>query len=98
MLPVLSPIRFEIRYCRRWRVVGSLDSSRRGAAVSTPVKTQYSTNFQNLLVPCNKHIIFFFLMIQRPPISTLFPYTTLCRGICERIVEQHDATGILARR
>src|ERR1022692_610002 len=27
---------------------------------------------------------FFFLMIRRPPRSTLFPYTTLFRSICER--------------
>src|SRR6266705_4283493 len=25
-------------------------------------------------------ILFFFLMIRRPPRSTLFPYTTLCRS------------------
>src|SRR5436190_7429294 len=27
----------------------------------------------------------FFLMIRRPPRSTLFPYTTLFRSICNRI-------------
>src|SRR2546430_16789130 len=27
------------------------------------------------------HLIFFFLMIRRPPRSTLFPYTTLFRSI-----------------
>src|SRR5258705_3358585 len=27
-------------------------------------------------------IFFFFLMIRRPPRSTLFPYTTLFRSIC----------------
>src|SRR2546430_14437995 len=27
-----------------------------------------------------KHVIFFFLMIRRPPRSTLFPYTTLFRS------------------
>src|SRR5205809_5832395 len=27
-----------------------------------------------------QHIIFFFLMIRRPPRSTLFPYTTLFRS------------------
>src|SRR5690349_23893644 len=26
------------------------------------------------------HFLFFFLMIRRPPISTLFPYTTLFRS------------------
>src|SRR3989442_13149207 len=29
-------------------------------------------------------IVFFFLMIRRPPRSTLFPYTTLFRSIVER--------------
>src|SRR2546427_12488678 len=28
----------------------------------------------------NSHILFFFLMIRRPPRSTLFPYTTLFRS------------------
>src|SRR2546426_7220340 len=28
--------------------------------------------------------LFFFLMIRRPPRSTLFPYTTLFRSRCER--------------
>src|SRR3712207_8796467 len=26
------------------------------------------------------HMLYFFLMIRRPPRSTLFPYTTLCRS------------------
>src|SRR5260370_7406543 len=29
------------------------------------------------------HVIFFFLMIRRPPRSTLFPYTTLFRSTTE---------------
>src|SRR5688572_33261155 len=28
------------------------------------------------------HLSFFFLMIRRPPRSTLFPYTTLFRSVC----------------
>src|SRR6266511_5395237 len=28
-------------------------------------------------------LFFFFLMIRRPPRSTLFPYTTLFRSLCE---------------
>src|SRR5436853_4228103 len=31
-------------------------------------------------------IFFFFLMIRRPPRSTLFPYTTLFRSACEQQV------------
>src|SRR3989442_4278990 len=29
-----------------------------------------------------RHFLFFFLMIRRPPRSTLFPYTTLFRSPC----------------
>src|SRR3712207_8362788 len=32
----------------------------------------------------------FCLMIRRPPRSTLFPYTTLCRSEGERLSERHD--------
>src|SRR3546814_16375216 len=46
---------------------------------------------------------FFFLMIQRPPISThtytLFPYTTLFRSqvhVHAVVREQHDSLGALA--
>src|SRR2546427_5607488 len=43
--------------------------------------------------------IFFFLMIRRPPRSTLFPYTTLFRSVCldeERggRVDQQAYTGL----
>src|SRR5690349_24967856 len=31
---------------------------------------------------CHLLLIFFFLMIRRPPRSTLFPYTTLFRSVC----------------
>src|SRR3712207_6880871 len=37
-------------------------------------------------------IYFFFLMIRRPPRSTLFPYTTLFRS--EGVVEQEDVAGM----
>src|SRR5437660_6330280 len=48
-------------------------------------------------------LILFFLMIRRPPRSTLFPYTTLFRsqsGIDERAAESADAERqtIVARR
>src|SRR5439155_23898219 len=35
-----------------------------------------------ILNPILSFFIFFFLMIRRPPISTLFPYTTLFRSFC----------------
>src|SRR5256885_11552382 len=34
--------------------------------------------------------LFFFLMIRRPPRSTLFPYTTLFRSRIERIGDLHQ--------
>src|SRR2546428_7117876 len=34
-------------------------------------------------------IFFFFLMIRRPPRSTLFPYTTLFRSSCEDQASSH---------
>src|SRR6266581_4729775 len=36
-------------------------------------------------------LVFFFLMIRRPPRSTLFPYTTLFRSSC-RILLRHSGT------
>src|ERR1043166_9904500 len=38
-------------------------------------------------------LFFFFLMIRRPPRSTLFPYTTLFRSVCER-----DSSGLFIDR
>src|SRR2546422_5512479 len=38
-------------------------------------------------------VSFFFLMIRRPPRSTLFPYTTLFRSL-GGVVEQHDAQRV----
>src|SRR2546430_9700502 len=39
------------------------------------------------------HLFFFFLMIRRPPRSTLFPYTTLFRSP-ERQIHLHVTVGI----
>src|SRR2546423_11784547 len=45
---------------------------------------------------CFRNAFFFFLMIRRPPRSTLFPYTTLFRSREERkIVKKH---GYLPRK
>src|SRR2546421_9863601 len=43
-----------------------------------------------LLILVILHFIFFFLMIRRPPRSTLFPYTTLFRS-CRRAVPTQSA-------
>src|ERR1022692_2964852 len=39
-------------------------------------------------------LFFFFLMIRRPPRSTLFPYTTLFRSIIPHIVRKPDIDGL----
>src|SRR6266705_4292830 len=38
-------------------------------------------------------LFFFFLMIRRPPISTLFPYTTLFRSRCPNWVASSTAAS-----
>src|ERR1039457_7527698 len=39
--------------------------------------------FRMMFTMCTIVFIFFFLMIRRPPRSTLFPYTTLFRSVPE---------------
>src|SRR2546427_5468199 len=51
---------------------------------------------------CMLHITvlcFFFLMIRRPPRSTLFPYTTLFRSVAGAIVKQRQTcpTDLIVR-
>src|SRR5256886_17584393 len=46
--------------------------------------------------------MFFFLMIRRPPRSTLFPYTTLFRSLCEEAAQRsglwrHAVTALLTK-
>src|SRR2546422_2562174 len=43
-------------------------------------------------------MFFFFLMIRRPPRSTLFPYTTLFRSGLEHVVVAGDRAAELALR
>src|SRR5258708_39418442 len=50
------------------------------------------------LQPCAASLLFFFLMIRRPPRSTLFPYTTLFRSgadvaLIARNMQDADATA-----
>src|SRR2546430_12580863 len=42
-------------------------------------------------------IFFFFLMIRRPPRSTLFPYTTLFRSVAERVVGGAGELGVVGQ-
>src|SRR6202171_6751850 len=46
-----------------------------------------------LVIWCRSLFIFFFLMIRRPPRSTLFPYTTLFRSIAEKINRRSDSSS-----
>src|SRR3712207_7171741 len=43
-------------------------------------------------------LIFFFLMVPRPPISTLFPYTTLFRSAHLRGGADHAPSFVTARK
>src|SRR5690554_7198040 len=43
-------------------------------------------------------LFFFFLMLRRPPRSTLFPYTTLFRSDRGRRVRRHRRLGHAGRR
>src|SRR5438034_6152658 len=54
--------------------------------------------FYSLLFP-SPFSFFFFLMIRRPPRSTLFPYTTLFRSSAEELGERGrgNAAGSLLR-
>src|SRR5256884_9391767 len=42
-----------------------------------------------------RYSLFFFLMIRRPPRSTLFPYTTLFRSLRRRRIRQDKETDDL---
>src|SRR5436305_2209667 len=44
------------------------------------------------------HLYFFFLMIRRPPRSTLFPYTTLFRSESGRMLNENGIAGHESRR
>src|SRR6266850_2246826 len=49
--------------------------------------------FQNTSIIDFPDFFFFFLMIRRPPRSTLFPYTTLFRSRVLALPEQHVGLG-----
>src|SRR5215469_8299075 len=42
--------------------------------------TSMESNKENYQLKFDRDVLFFFLMIRRPPRSTLFPYTTLFRS------------------
>src|SRR5260370_34303776 len=46
--------------------------------------------------PLRRTLLFFFLMIRRPPRSTLFPYTTLFRSAAAAAVKELSLEGRFA--
>src|SRR5258708_9799649 len=72
-------------------------------SADAPVSLTWSTTVCHLVV-CYRPTFFFFLMIRRPPRSTLFPYTTLFRSPtfselaqCTRRTLEIFAGGLLCR-
>src|SRR5476649_1569204 len=60
----------DIRRADRWRLLlGPIDALGGGRAADPVEDRHWAVG----------HVLFFFLMIRRPPRSTLFPYTTLFR-------------------
>src|SRR5258706_3373382 len=55
------------------------------------ISTVYLRRFYSALLLCD---LFFFLMIRRPPRSTLFPYTTLFRSQAEDGIRDWSVTGV----
>src|SRR5258708_37551781 len=52
-------------------------------------------SFISLLIMASLQYIFFFLMIRRPPRSTLFPYTTLFRSRLGDLVRTGELVDLL---
>src|SRR2546430_13970315 len=46
---------------------------------------------------CRSSHIFFFLMIRRPPRSTLFPYTTLFRSLPKVLLRSREVSDLINR-
>src|ERR1039457_2528561 len=68
--------------CARRRSRQRLGLRSSGVASSVPARQPDSFS-----ASCSFPILFFFLMIRRPPKSTLFPYTTLFRSVvCDHAV------------
>src|SRR5437667_494304 len=51
-----------------------------------------------MCVLCLSFFVFFFLMIRRPPRSTLFPYTTLFRSDVDRRVDRDQVAQQVSLR
>src|SRR5256886_16843311 len=52
-----------------------------------------SVRFVNTTTGMGGDVDFFFLMIRRPPRSTLFPYTTLFRSLYEAAISTAERSG-----
>src|SRR5262249_47958577 len=56
--------------------------TRSSARLHPPLPLPLSLTSLSSFPPLSSFLFFFFLMIRRPPRSTLFPYTTLFRSLC----------------
>ena len=71
------------------------DASRNGLKERTENSTIHIDGLELVIIPLL--VIFFFLMIRRPPRSTLFPYTTLFRSALQDDIDAHLTPGQLRR-
>src|SRR6202521_3091653 len=58
----------------------------------------YTNQPQHIIFLLSLFLFFFFLMIRRPPRSTLFPYPTLFRSLDRACQRQRGHSGGIARR
>src|SRR5258708_39784772 len=62
---------------------------------TSPLSIVLAVPFATYLHPPTHYLLFFFLMIRRPPRSTLFPYTTLFRSALQK--QRVAGVGVDAR-
>src|ERR1022692_3433216 len=80
------------------------DTNQTMAVASSSLWTVCNTQRTRVTRSMSYFIIFFFLMIRRPPRSTLFPYTTLFRSLglvdCHKLarIREHDVEELALDR
>src|ERR1039458_597877 len=67
---------------------------KKGNRDKVALQVAYGGSLQGVARPCHPRQAFFFLMIRRPPRSTLFPYTTLFRSVFLEVLHL-NSNGIL---
>src|ERR1039458_9643599 len=71
---------FATSISRRVYILTDSVDCRTGGHVAAPARERLPGPLRPCLLTCLPVCLFFFLMIRRPPRSTLFPYTTLFRS------------------